>query len=108
MLEFILLSTVELVLIGFVYYTIVGPRGFRNTSLLRQNPNLKRCVQMRRFVTPSVFLINIAAASVTVDGMPLFDMLILNGTILVISLMIGTMVSEVWVHKLKTIDWPRT
>jgi len=108
MSEFMVLTAVEFALMFYVYSAIIGPRGFRNTSLLRQNPNLKWCFAIRRYCTPIVFSLNSCLAILFTEGIPtIADGLILNGVVVMISLLIGALVSEALVQKLKSMGWRR-
>lgn len=103
MSEFVMISALEFGLILYFYSSILGPRGFRNPSLLKQNPNLKWCFYIRRFCTPVIFSVNVLLALVWIEGIPTFvDLLTLNTAVVLFSLLVGTLLGEGLVRKLKT------
>jgi hypothetical protein len=103
MSEFIMISALEFGLILYFYSRVLGPRGFRNPSLLQQNPNLRWCFYIRRFCTPVIFSVNVFMALMWVEGIPTFiDLLTINTAVVLFSLLVGTLLSEGLVSKLKS------
>lgn len=103
MSEFVMISTLEFGLILYFYSRVLGPRGFRNPSLLQQNPNLRWCFYIRRFCTPAIFSVNVLLALIWIEGIPTFiDLLTINITVVLVSLLTGTLLSEGLVRKLKS------